>query len=159
MRRIDHKSVKYWPNKGWQLTATNAGDCRYTSSRLLLLSPSLSHPLHPPVSPDTCFCFSHTHTHIRFTTCKEHKALSFTADHYFLTHITIFCLYSALFCSFFFLSGFKRGVLSLEMGVCCVYVIVFVKGSVCICALENIPIISDLLANWKIPSILPSRHS
>lgn len=86
----------------------------------------------------------------------------------FLTHI---CLFLALWVSFlllfiFFLAGFKCEVFSMEMGVCvlcvwhcvCVCVCVHVKTSVCICARESIPIISDLLANWKIPSILPSRH-
>lgn len=63
------------------------------------------------------------------------------------------------FCSFFFPS-LGSSIRSCPWRWACVYGIVFVcvKARVCICAPESIPIISDLLANWKIPSILPSRH-
>lgn len=58
MRRIDHKLVKYRPNKGWQLPATNADGCRYTSARLPPLSPSLFSLQIP-----TSLSYTHTHTH------------------------------------------------------------------------------------------------
>lgn len=85
LRRIDHQLVKYWQSVCWQLTATDASGCRYTSC-LSLLSPSLSFPLH---SPSSIFYFfllisdSVSASHDRLTTRKKQRAVSFIADLHF----------------------------------------------------------------------------
>lgn len=158
MGRIDHQLVKYRPSECWQLLMLVAVDIQALS---LLLSPSLSFTLSFISSLFPLISVSVSHTHNRLTTCKRQTALSFI-----LTRINIFWLYSALWANvlpYFVFFPLRVQVWGLVFGdgcVCCVYGIVFVcvKASVCICARESIPIISDLLANWKIPSILPSRH-